>query len=205
MEKRAYHHGNLRHALVEAGLSLARTGGPGSVVLRAASREAGVSHNAAYRHFEDREALLAAVSRRCMDELGGLMSRRLAAVPERPEGSRAWAWARLDALGAAYVEFARTEPGWFQTAFAATTSHAPVLPQESDAAPHPFLLLVRCLDDLTATGAVPAERRHGSEYAAWSAVHGLSHLLIDGPLRDLPEEEVQLALNTTLSVVSRGL
>ncbi|MFF0478916.1 TetR/AcrR family transcriptional regulator [Streptomyces sp. NPDC004284] len=205
MAKQGYHHGNLRQALVEAGLSLARTGGPRSVVLRAASREAGVSHNAAYRHFEDREALLAAVSQRCMGELGGLMSRRLSSVSERPEGSQPWAWARLNALGAAYVEFARTEPGWFQTAFSATGSHAPVLPPASEAAPHPFLLLVRCLDDLTATGAVPADRRHGSEYAAWSAVHGLSHLLIDGPLRDLPEQEVQLALRKTLSVVSRGL
>ncbi|MFD8208641.1 TetR/AcrR family transcriptional regulator [Streptomyces sp. NPDC059695] len=205
MQKRGYHHGNLREALVEAGLSLARAGGPRSVVLRAASREAGVSHNAAYRHFEDREALLAAVSHRCMGRLGTLMDLRLASVTEGTDGPQGWAWARLDALGRAYVEFARTEPGWFQTAFSATGSHAPLLPQAPESAPHPFLLLARCLDDLTETGAVPADRRHGSEYAAWSAVHGLSHLLIDGPLRDLPEEEVQLALSTTLSVVSRGL
>lgn len=205
MEERGYHHGNLRQALVEAGLALARAGGPRSVVLRAASRGAGVSHNAAYRHFDDREALLAAVSSRCMGELGTLMNLRLAEVTTRPDRSPSWAWARLDALGRAYVEFARTEPGWFQTAFSATGSHAPALPKDSEAAPHPFLLLTQCLDDLADTGAVPAERRHGSEYAAWSAVHGLSHLLIDGPLRDLPEPEVQLALNKTLSVISRGL
>ncbi|MGW8354548.1 TetR/AcrR family transcriptional regulator [Streptomyces wedmorensis] len=203
MEKQRYHHGNLRQALVEAGLSLARTGGPKAVVLRAASREAGVSHNAAYRHFEDREALLAAVSQRCMEKLGMLMDLRLSSVTENAEPARSWT--RLDALGRAYVDFARTEPGWFQTAFSATGPHAPSLPEASEAAPHPFLLLTQCLDDLTEAGAVPADRRHGSEYAAWSAVHGLSHLLIDGPLRELPEQEVQLALKVTLSVISRGL
>ncbi|MGW8889240.1 TetR/AcrR family transcriptional regulator [Streptomyces sp. NPDC055749] len=203
MKKQRYHHGNLPKALVEAGLSLARAGGPKAVVLRAASREAGVSHNAAYRHFEDREALLAAVSQGCMGKLGMLMDLRLSSVAEDAEPSRSWA--RLDALGRAYVEFARTEQGWFQTAFSATGSHAPPLPTASQTGPHPFLLLTRCLDDLTEAGAVPADRRHGSEYAAWSAVHGLSHLLIDGPLQELPEHEVQLALEVTLSVISRGL
>ncbi|MER5965250.1 TetR/AcrR family transcriptional regulator [Streptomyces sp. NPDC002057] len=203
MEKRAYHHGNLRQALVEAGLSLARGGGPRSVVLREASREAGVSHNAAYRHFADREALLAEVSRRCMDKLGMLMNLRLSSVQETTEPSRSWA--RLDMLGRAYVEFARTEPGWFQTAFSATGAHTTPLPAPSETAPHPFLLLTRCLDDLARASAIPADRRRGSEYAAWSAVHGLSHLLIDGPLRELPESEVRLALETTLSVISRGL
>ncbi|MEU6273766.1 TetR/AcrR family transcriptional regulator [Streptomyces populi] len=82
MQKQGYHHGNLREALVEAGPALARTGGPGSVLLRAVSREAGVSHNAAYRHFSDHEALVAAVAERCMTELGTLMVQRLATVPE---------------------------------------------------------------------------------------------------------------------------
>ena len=61
-----YHHGNLRETLVDAGMELARTGGPNAVVLRAVSRQADVSHNAAYRHFADHEDLLAAVSARCM-------------------------------------------------------------------------------------------------------------------------------------------
>ena len=60
--RRPYHHGNLRETLIDAGTELARTGGPTAVVLRAVSREANVSHNAAYRHFADHEDLLAAVS-----------------------------------------------------------------------------------------------------------------------------------------------
>src|SRR4051812_15488785 len=113
--ERGYHHGNLRAALVEAGLELARTGGPNAVVLRAASRQAGVSHNAVYRHFANQEDLLAAVAQRCMTQLGLLMIERMDHVTTRDGVGRAAA--RLEAVGRAYVEFARTEPGWFRTAF----------------------------------------------------------------------------------------
>lgn len=204
MRKQAYHHGNLREALVEAGLSLARTGGPRAVVLRAVSREAGVSHNAAYRHFSDHEALVATVAERCMENLGELMTERLSAVPALRPAPRAVA--RLEALGRAYVDFARTEPGWFQTAFSASASSGDkrTLPVTAPA-PHPYLLLTACLDELVQASVIPGERRPGAEYAAWSAVHGLSHLITDGPLRSLPEPEIQLAVSTTLSVISRGL
>ena len=68
-----YHHGQLREALIVAAVELARTAGPEAVVLRAAARAANVSHNAAYRHFEDRDALLRAVCGRCMSELAARM------------------------------------------------------------------------------------------------------------------------------------
>src|SRR5436309_11060601 len=90
-EQRAYHHGNLRAALVDAGVQLARTGGPNAVLLRAASREAGVSHNAAYRHFANQEALLAAVAKRCMQQLSLLMTQRLKLVTVRSPIPRAQA------------------------------------------------------------------------------------------------------------------
>jgi len=114
-EERGYHHGNLREALVEAGVALARTGGPNAVLLRAASRQAGVSHNAVYRHFANQEDLLAAVAERCMTQLGLLMIERSTRVTARGPVPRARA--RLEAIGRAYIDFARTEPGWFRTAF----------------------------------------------------------------------------------------
>src|SRR5678809_425710 len=87
-ETRGYHHGNLRAALVEAGVELARTGGPNAVVLRAASRRAGVSHNAVYRHFANQEDLLAAVAQRCMSELSLLMIERMSLVTTRDRGKQ---------------------------------------------------------------------------------------------------------------------
>jgi AcrR family transcriptional regulator len=203
---RAYHHGNLRAALVDAAFALARKEGPDAVVVRAAAREVGVSHNAAYRHFADRDALLRAVCERCMSELARLMEAGIAAVPDEPSPAES-AWGRLGATGRAYVEFATTEPGWFRTAFAVPRGLGHVRPGEGagESGLNPYQLLGRCLDDLVAAGGLPAERRPGAEVAAWSAVHGLSALLIDGPLRDLADDDRAAAVDKVLAMVSGGL
>jgi AcrR family transcriptional regulator len=210
---RGYHHGHLREALVEAGVELARTGGPNAVLLRAASREAGVSHNAAYRHFANQEDLLAAVAERCMTRLGLLMIERLEVVTVRGPVPRARA--RLEAIGRAYIDFARTEPGWFRTAFssarAQSTDEQTSDPSGADGADgaqgaaNPYLLLGARLDELVEVGELTPQRRAGAEYGAWSAVHGLSSLLLDGPLRYLPEPEVERAIVAVLALVRRGL
>ena len=211
-ERRGYHHGNLRGALVDAGLQLARTGGPNAVVLRAASRQAGVSHNAGYRHFAGQEDLLAAVAQRCMTQLSLLMIERMSAVTTRSRVRRAQG--RLEAIGRAYIDFARTEPGWFRTAFTSARPSPGVAPTEPahvpsttepDPVPNPHAVLSAGLDELVEVGAVTVERRAGAEYAVWSAVHGLSSLLVDGPLRDLPEAEIEKAIGIVLAVSHRGL
>src|SRR3712207_9066339 len=79
---RRYHHGNLRAALIDTAVDQARGGGADAVVLRDAARRTGVSHNAAYRHFADRDDLLAAVSERGMAELERRMRDRLGDLPE---------------------------------------------------------------------------------------------------------------------------
>ena len=202
---RPYHHGQLRDALVDAGLQLARTGGPDAVVLRAVTRAAGVSHNAAYRHFADRDSLLRAICERCMSRIATLMEQRIAEVTETEP--QVTAWARLGALGRAYVEFATTEVGWFRTAFAVPDTMETFHPSEGvgPGGLGPYDMLGAGLDGLVEVGAVPAERRPGLEYAAWSAVHGLSTLLIDGPLRALPAAEREQALEVVLASVARGL
>ena len=204
--ERSYHHGRLREALLVTGLGLARADGPEAVVLRAASRAAGVSHNAAYRHFADRDELLRAVCEQCMSRLAVLMEARIDALPADRDPV-ATAWARLDAIGRAYVEFATTEPGWFRTAFAVPPTLDSFGLGEGVGASGlgPYALLSARLDELVEVGAVPSERRPGAEYAAWSAVHGLSTLLNDGPLRDLPAIEREHALRVVLDTVARGL
>ncbi|MEV7028410.1 TetR-like C-terminal domain-containing protein, partial [Kitasatospora sp. NPDC093558] len=107
----------------------------------------------------------------------------------------------------AYVDFALTEPGWFRTAFSGASPGGkhPCAADPTDPGTDPYLILGAALDDLVDTGALPAEHRPGAEYAAWSAVHGLSGLLVDGPLRTLPPAEVEAATNAVLAVVGRGL
>src|SRR6478672_9796819 len=96
--RKPYHHGALHSALIEASIALAREG----------ARAAGVSHSAAYRHFADRDALLAEVARFARNELGAEMRRRV----NRTRDPRR----RLRAVGTAYIDFALTEPGLFRTA-----------------------------------------------------------------------------------------
>jgi AcrR family transcriptional regulator len=195
-ERRPYHHGNLREALLDAALALARDGGPDAVVVREASRRVGVSHNAAYRHFPDREALLSAVLERCADALVAAMEARLDAVGPQ-DGTPERALRRLEATGRGYVDFALSEPGLFRTAYAVERPH--------DTGSGPYVLLNAQLDGLVEAGALAPERRPYAELTAWSAVHGLSALLLDGPLRDLPPGARAAALDHLLGTISRGL
>jgi AcrR family transcriptional regulator len=208
MQERAYHHGNLREALVEAGVELARAGGPNAVLLRAVSREAGVSHNAAYRHFANQEDLVAAVAQRCMTKLSLLMFERMQQVTARDRARRARL--RLRAIGRAYIDFAVSEPGWFRTAFSSARPHPPGGPKpmgEADESgiPGPYQLLNERLDEMVEAGALSPERRPGAEFGAWAGVHGISHLLLDGPLRDVPPEAAEYAIESVLAVIDRGL
>jgi AcrR family transcriptional regulator len=195
--ERPYHHGHLREALVDAARASARTDGPDAVVLRAVTRQAGVSPGAAYRHFADRDDLLRAVARRCLDDMGALMELRLhGAEPlSGPDG----AWARLHVAGRAYVEFATTEPGWFHTAFAIPVEAEPQRPGGTRGL---FQILVDVLDQLVDTGAITAEARVRAEYVAWSSVHGIATLLAGGSLRDLPPSERDIAIDRVVNAVT---
>jgi AcrR family transcriptional regulator len=194
-----YHHGNLRQALLNHAVDLARAGGPQAVVLRDVQRNAGVSNSAAYRHYADRDALLAAVADHVLQRLAGRMIVAMNAVPA--EGSyRRRAVARLRATGQAYIDFALSEPGLFRTAFAAD---APAHDHPVDA--HPFQILTDCIDNLVASGVVAPARRAGLDAAAWAAVHGLAVLLIDGPLAALDSADQQQIVDRLLDTFRDGL
>jgi AcrR family transcriptional regulator len=201
-----YHHGNLRATLIEAALELAREGGPEAVVLREVSRRAGVSHNAAYRHFADRDALLQAVCERCMGALARLMEAGITAV-DPADRSLAAARERLRATGLAYIDFALSEPGWFRTAFSVPPGLGYLDDGEGvgESGLGPLELLGAQLDGVLAAGGLAPERRPGAEFAAWAAVHGLAMLLLEGPLRSLPESERSSVITRLLDTIERGL
>jgi AcrR family transcriptional regulator len=179
--------GAVRDGLVAAGLELARAGGPDAVVLREATRMVGVVPNAAYRHFADRDELLAAVCREALRELAGRMAAGVARVRGR-HGDPAAAVRRLHAIGAAYLGFAREEPGLFATAFALPTRHDYGTPDDGTGPERaPLDQLRAVLDELVGAGVLDRRRRDGIEFPIWSAVHGLAVLAGQGPLRDVPE------------------
>jgi len=203
-----YHHGNLRQALLEHAVELARADGPDAVVLRDVQRMAGVSNSAAYRHYADRDALLAAVTEYAEALLADAMVARLNAVPRRRSKANL-ALGRLRATGQGYIDFALAEPGLFRTAFAHKDSADSALSGEAEGGSvperHPFGIVIRCVDDLVAAGVLSADRRDGFDEAAWAAVHGLSTLFLDGPLRDADAARKQLIADRLLDVVGDGL
>jgi AcrR family transcriptional regulator len=201
-----YRHGDLRRALLEAGIALAREGGPEAVVLREATRRAGVVPNAAYRHFASRQDLLQAVRAAALAELAREMEAECARAPT--DGSPAdAARAALRAVGAGYLRFAREQTGLFRTTFPFPAD------VQGDADPakagpgglNPFQLLGAALDRMVDAGVLPAQRRPGAEFLAWSAVHGLAMLAIEGPLRHLPEAFVASLGERLLAMVEHGI
>lgn len=226
--REGYHHGHLREALVEAAIGLAAESGPSGIVLRAVTRQVGVSPNAAYRHFADRDALLAEVAHRAMGGLVAAMQRRQEGLPDAGDAQQR-AVARLEAIGQAYVDFALAEPGLFRVCFAAPpevvlagapTGAGGAAVHHAGAAVHhagagavppavaeadPFAVLNRALDDLVDVGWLPAERRPGAEVLCWSVVHGFATLHLDGPLAGTPAADREHALAAALAHVSRAL
>ena len=165
----------------------------------------GVVPNAAYRHFADRGELLAAVCAAAMRELADRMAAGVARVPGE-HGDPVAAGLRLHTIGVAYLEFARTEPGWFATAFAVPQQHAYGLPDQGTGRDRsPLGQLRTVLDELADAGVLPRSRRDGIEYPVWSAVHGLAVLAGSGPLRDVPEAARQHLEELTLTFIGEGL
>lgn len=205
--RETYRHGDLRRALLDAGIALAREGGPAAVVLREATRQAGVAPNAAYRHFANHQALFDAVRAHALGALAQAIEREWRKALRVREPT-AQARALLRAVGTGYLGFAQAETGLFRTAFVFGPHEVQVPPDPARTAAlglNPFELLGAALDAMVATGVLPAERRPQAEYLAWSAVHGMALLIIDGPLRGTPATARRALGERLLQMVENGL
>ena len=205
--RETYRHGDLRRALLDAGIALAREGGPTAVVLREATRQAGVAPNAAYRHFANHQALFDAVRAHALGALAQAIEREWRKALRVREPA-AQARALLRAVGTGYLGFAQAETGLVRTAFVFGQHEVQVPPDPARTAAlglNPFELLGAALDAMVATGVLPAERRPQAEYLAWSAVHGMALLIIDGPLRGTPATARRALGERLLQMVENGL
>jgi AcrR family transcriptional regulator len=169
MARSTYHHGDLPRALVAAAVELTRAGGPDAVVLREVARRLQVSPAAMYRHFPDRDALLAEVAQVARRDLARRMLDEVERVQERDRRRRSID--RFGAVGRGYLGFAKDEPNLLAAAFLPIAS-----PGGGEEGPSPWHILAAALDELVASGAMRRERRPGAETIAWSAVHGFAVL-----------------------------
>jgi AcrR family transcriptional regulator len=160
--------------------------------LREAAAAVGVSPSAAYRHFADKGALLAAVAREGFAELAAAMERRMALARARSRNSRKQAIAVLQANALAYVTFAVAQPAKFRLMFgpfgAGSKQH---VVGTADSGKNPYQLLSEGLDGLQKAGVMLSSARQGADLTAWSAVHGLAEILIGGlvPTVDFPDPD----------------
>lgn len=205
--RETYRHGDLKRALVNEGVALARAGGPQAVTLREITRRVGVVPNAAYRHFADSDALFGAVRSAALAELAEAIEvewRKVDATT--PEQARARAL--LKAVGIGYITFAQSEEGLFRTVFSAGSFEVetPTNPARTGAMGlNPFELLGAALDEMERVGILEQAQRKNAEFLAWSAVHGMAFLCLDGPLRNTSHDfRIELG-NRLVAMVERGL
>jgi AcrR family transcriptional regulator len=200
-ERRGYHHGNLREALVEAALALIAEKGAAGFTIAEAARLAGVSPAAPYRHFRDAEALLAEVALRGFEQFVADLT--VAWNDGRPVPVRAF-----EAVGRAYLAFARGQPAYYAAMFEARIDFT-VHPGLSAAADRAFGVLREAADRLTA--ALPPGRRPPSLMMAlhiWAMAHGIASLFVraDPSRRKLPmSPEELLEAGVLLYLQSLGL
>lgn len=171
--RRGYHHGNLREALIEAALNLIREKGPGGFTFAEAARAAGVSPAAPYRHFRDRDALIADVAKRGFEAFTRALA--LAWDSGRPTPLKAF-----NRLGGAYLAFASQEPAYFSAMFESglSLSDYPEVQAEGDRA---FGVLREACEAIIAT--LPKDRRPPPLMMAlhiWSLSHGIAALFARG-------------------------
>jgi AcrR family transcriptional regulator len=170
-DQRTYHHGNLRAALVQAALELVEEAGSPALSLRAIAAAAGVSRAAPYAHFRDRRALLSAVANAGFERLalGMTAADDPAATPRE----------RFVGIGRAYVRFALDNPHLFKLMFSAELETRTDQPAIEGSATYD--LFSGSLATLS-RGVTPATGSVAMEAMAWSMIHGLAFLLIEGRL-----------------------
>ena len=195
---RPYHHGNLRPALVAEAVRVLAEGNPAALSLRELARRLGVSPAAPYRHFADKEALLAAVAQHGFELLRAELDGAAAAHPDEP-------LRQLADIGWAYVRFALRHPPYFQVMFGRAATPQAAYPELLAAGQAAFGTLLRVIE-----GGQRAERvAHGDPrelaVAAWSQVHGLATLLLERQLPLEDDMEAEALVGRCLEIQHAGL
>ena len=174
--QRPYHHGDLRSALLDAGLQLVQREGIDAVTLRKVAHQAGVSHAAPYHHFKDKAELIEALAVEAYRHFKNSLTETWAAESNLPMQG-------LGALGVAYVHFALEHPAEFRL------MHLPGMRQTEEygkpstisvAATEAYNVLRNAIDVCQQQGLIDPGDTDSYALTAWSSVHGLAVLLLDG-------------------------
>ena len=175
MPSKNYHHGNLKNALIEAGVNILAQEGLSGLSLRMVAKEAGVSHAAPYAHFADKQALIAAISTEGFKQLYIQIAAALAAHLDEPQVllvETAWA----------YLQFAAHNPDRFKLMFSSVLEKEKNYPDFVEASQQNFQQLVQIVEICQRAGVLEPGPADLTAVSIWSTVHGFVSLLLEGQI-----------------------
>ncbi len=195
-QARAYHHGNLRPALLAEAAAMIAEGGAESVTMRTIGRRLGVSRAAPYRHFAGKTALLVAVAAAGFERLND----RLATIDA---GAPRSSLERFRRMGEEYVRFALENPAHYRLMYGKEALTREGLPELREAADGLFDQLVNVIEAYQRSGGIKRQDPRTQAYVAWSAVHGLASLVIEGQIR--ATDDIDRLIRQTTRTVLDGM
>jgi AcrR family transcriptional regulator len=199
--RRGYHHGRLKEALIEAARNLIEQRGPQGFSLTEAARLVGVTPAAPYRHFSDREALMQEVARRGFE----LFNERLRAAWD---GGRPDPVAAFSAMGRAYLDFARQEPGYYRSMFTRVQGGVGDGPPDEGAHPtaanQSFALLTEAAAAVLRLRQRPETDAVRLALEVWALSHGAATLMLGGYLPEKGDCDAYWLLDSGVWALIRG-
>ena len=174
-KKKSYHHGDLKNALIKAGVEILAKDGVSGLSLRKVALKAGVSHTAPYSHFADKQALIAAISTEGFRQLYEKVSMVAEANKEQPS-------MQLVEVAWSYVQFAMDDPGLFKVMFSGVLEKEKEYPEFVAESQRNFQLLKMIVEANQASGRLRSGSSELAVLSAWGIIHGFVMLLLEGQI-----------------------
>jgi AcrR family transcriptional regulator len=185
LKKKTYHHGDLKNALIQAGVEILAKDGVSGLSLRKVALKAGVSHSAPYAHFADKQALIAAISTEGFRQLYERVSR----VTEKYKSQPA---KQLIEVAWTYVQFAMDDPDRFKVMFSAVLEKEKEYPEFVAESQRNFQLVKMIVEANQASGQLRGGPSEMVALSAWGIVHGFVMLLLEGQIPHTVLEQISL-------------
>ena len=194
-----YHHGDLRNALIQAGLELLAEGGARELDLRKVTRRAGVSHAAPYRHFADKQALIAAINEEGFHMLAERIRSTLNEVSDEPSE-------QLLGVALAYVRFAKENPWLMREMFSGITIERETFESLQTASKSVYRLYAEVIRSGQERGKIVDGDPTALAGVLWSVLHGLAMLIIENQMRPYADgpEGTERITRYTIEVLYKG-
>jgi len=199
MPEKNYHHGDLKNALINAGVEILAREGVGGLSLRKVAKQAGVSHAAPYAHFADKQALIAAISTEGFKQLYIQIEEIIKAYRGEPKNL-------LVESGWAYVQFALNQPDRFKLMFSSVLEKEKDYPDFVEISQQNFRQVVEVVDSCQQAGILKPGSPELTAVSVWGAVHGLIMLVLEGQVSHavLDQFDLREMLSHTLNQMTQS-